>query len=121
MKRLLGWLKVAALFVLEQPRLAADIGIVFLVALIWFAGPFVGLESVDTRVQLIFAIAVLRVLVHIVQYFVVQRRATKLEASLKAEGQRGRSDKAEEIEAVRIQFERGVSALKESKLAKGLS
>ena len=100
MKRLLAWLKAAALFVLEQPRLAADIGIVFLIALIWFAGPFVGLESVDTRVQLIFAIAVLRVLVHILQYVLAQKRATKLEASLKEEGQKGRSDKAEEIEAV---------------------
>lgn len=120
MKRILGWLALPVLWVLRQPHLAVEMGVVFLIALVWFAGPLFGFESVDGRVQAIIAIVVLRALAYVVQHVVAQRRAAALEASLIQQGQRGRTDKEEEIEAVRIQFEKGIAALKDSKLAKGL-
>jgi type VI secretion system protein ImpL len=119
MRRILRLFAAPFLFVLKQPRLTAEIGIVFLVALVWFAGPWLGLESVDGRVQAIIGIVILRTIVYIVQYFVAQKRAANLEDSLRQQAHRDRADRGEEIEAVRVQFEKGLAALKESKVAKG--
>src|SRR5690349_3473225 len=60
MSRLLKLIAAPVVLVLKQPRLAAEIGLVFLIALIWFAGPWVGLESVDGRVQTIIGIVIFR-------------------------------------------------------------
>lgn len=121
MKRVLGGLTTLFVAALKQPRLLAEIGIVFLIVLVWFAGPLVGFESVDGRVQAILVIVVLRVLAYVAQHVMAGRQAATLEASLKQQGQRGRTDKHEEIEAVRLQFEKGITALKDSKLAAGLN
>lgn len=120
MKRLLGWVVSPVVWVLRQPRLAIEMGVVFLITLVWFAGPFLGFESVDGRVQAIIAIVVLRALAYVAQHLVAQKRAAALEASLMQQGQRGRTDRREDIESVRLQFEKGIAALKDSKLAQGL-
>jgi len=121
MKRILKWAVSPIIYVLRQPRLAVEIGVMFLIALIWFAGPYFGLESVEGRAQAIIVVVLVRALVYVVEHLVAQRRAAMLEASLTQQGQRGRTDKHEDIEAVRLQFEKGIAALKDSKLAQGLS
>lgn len=124
MKRLFIALSSPFLALLKHPRLVIEIGVVFAIALIWFAGPWVGFDSVEGRVQIIIGVALLRAVVYVVQYLLVQRRGAKLEESLRQEGARqvgsARPDRKEEIDAVRVQFEKGIAALKESKLSKGL-
>jgi type VI secretion system protein ImpL len=109
---------------LKHPGLVIEIGAVFVIALVWFAGPLVGFDSIAGRVQIIIGIGLLRAGVHVAQYLLVQRRGAKLEESLRQEGARqvgsARPDRKEEIDAVRIQFEKGIAALKDSKLSKGL-
>ena len=123
MKRLFLAICSPFLALLKYPGLVVEIGAVFVIALVWFAGPLVGFDSIAGRVQIIIGIGVLRAVVHVVQYFLVQQRGAKLEASLRQEGARqvgsARPDRKEEIDAVRIQFEKGIAALKESRLSKG--
>ena len=125
MKRLFTVLCSPLLALLKHPRLLVEIGVVFVIALIWFAGPWVGFDSVEGRVLIIIGVVLLRAVVHVVQYVLVQQRGAKLEESLRQEGARqvgnARPDRKEEIDAVRIQFEKGIAALKDSKLSKGLS
>jgi type VI secretion system protein ImpL len=125
MKRLFLALGSPLFALLKHPGLVVEIGAVFLIALVWFAGPLVGFDSIAGRVQIIIGIGLLRAAVHVVQYLLVQRRGAKLEESLRQEGARqvgnARPDRKEEIDAVRLQFEKGITALKESKLSKGLS
>ena len=124
MKRLFTALSSPLVALLKHPGLVIEIGVVFAIALIWFAGPLVGFDSVEGRVLIIIGVVLLRVGVHVVQYFLAQQRGAKLEQSLRQEGARqvggARPDRKEEIDAVRIQFEKGIAALKESKLSKGL-
>lgn len=121
MKRLFAVIRSSVLVFLRQPQLAAELAVVCLVALVWFAGPWIGLESVDSRVQAIIGLVVLRATVYVVRHLLAQQRAARLEASLRQANQRGRSDRREDIEAVRIQFEKGIAALKESKLGNGVN
>lgn len=119
MKRLFALLTTAVVALFRQPQLAADIAVACLIALVWFAGPWIGLESVDARVQAIIGIVVLRASVYVVRHLVARKRAEQLESSLRQGTPRGRSDKKEDLEAARIQFEKGIAALKESQLGNG--
>ena len=125
MKRLFLAICSPFLILLKYPGLVIEIGVVFLIALIWFVGPWVGFDSVEGRVAIMIGVVLLRAVVHVVQYVLVQQRGAKLEESLRQEGARqvgsARPDRKEEIDAVRIQFEKGIAALKDSKLSKGLS
>jgi type VI secretion system protein ImpL len=119
MKRLFALVKTSVVALARQPQLAAEIAVACLIALVWFAGPWIGLESVDGRVQAIIGIVVLRAGVYVVRHLVARKRAEQLEASLRQGTQRGRSGQKEDLEAVRIQFEKGIAALKESQLGNG--
>ncbi|MFO0698097.1 MAG: type VI secretion system membrane subunit TssM [Nitrospira sp.] len=119
MKRLVALVKSSLVALAGQPQLAAEIAIVCLVALVWFAGPWIGLESVDTRIQTIIGIIVLRAGVYVVRHQLARKRAERLEASLRQGTPRGRSEKREDLEAVRVQFEKGIAALKDSQLGNG--
>jgi len=121
MKKLLIMMKVPFVALVKQPRLAAEIAVVVLIALIWFGGEWIGLQAVDARVQAMIGIVAVRAVIYVAHYLLAQKRAEQLESSLRQSAQRGRADKREEIEAVRIQFEKGIDALKGSRLARGLS
>jgi type VI secretion system protein ImpL len=124
LKRLWSFPKVLVAGMLNHPRLMIELAVVVLVALIWVAGPLVGLESVESRVQIIVAVVVLRFLGYFIAHFLANRRAAQLEASLDRQAQEhavaARPDHREELVAVRGQFEKAVAALKESKLGKGI-
>lgn len=119
MKKLSAYVMATCAGFLNHPQLVSEIAVLFLVVLVWVAGPWVGIETVDARMQVIIGIVALRAATHVIQHLLAQKRAKQLEASLRSDGQRGRSGKKEEIEAIRIQFEKGIDALKRSKLAKG--
>ena len=125
MKRLFLAICFPFLVLLKYPGLVIEIGVVFVIALIWFAGPWVGFDSVEGRVAIMIGVVLLRAVVHVVQHVLVQQRAAKLEESLRQEGIRqvgsARPDQKENIESLRVKFEQGIAALKESKLSKGLS
>lgn len=110
--------------ILRHPRLVIEFGVVCLIWLVWLLGPQIGLESVESRVQVIIVIGLLRFVFYIVHHLVSQRRATQLEVSLQQQAQRqvaaARADHKEELEALRRQFDKGVAALKESTIGKGL-
>ncbi len=118
--------KIASLFVaiLGHPRLVVEFGVVCLIWLVWLMGPQVGLESVESRVQVIIIIGLLRFVFYLAHHLVSQRRASQLEASLRQQAQiqvaAARPDHKEELEALRRQFDKGVAALKESAIGKGV-
>ena len=104
----------------SRPRLVVEISCVVLAVLVWFAGPWVGLGSVEARVKCIIAISVFRVLVNLIDFYLSRRNALHLEASLKEHAHtqisHARPDRAEEIASLRTQFETAIAALKSSKL-----
>jgi type VI protein secretion system component VasK len=73
--------------ILQHPRLVIEFGVVCLIWLVWLIGPQIGLESVESRVQVIIVIGLLRFVFYIVHHLVSQRRATQLEASLQQQAQ----------------------------------
>lgn len=120
MKKLLAYVMALCAGLFSHPQLVSEIAVLFLVVLVWVAGPWVGIETVDARMQIIVGIVALRAVTHVVRHVLAQKRAKQFEAALRSDAQGGRSDKEEKLEAVRIQFEKGIEALKRSKLARGL-
>ncbi len=95
--------------------------IVLLVAAIWVFGPLVGLESVGARIGLI-AVLLLPPLVLAVVKLIQRLKSSKgLETALKAQSQPEEvaPDRADEIAALKAQFDEAIGALKASKLGKG--
>ena len=124
MKRLLSVPRALLSALLRHPRLVIELAVVVLVALIWVAGPLVGLVSVEVRVQTIIAVILLRFLGYLIAHVLANRRAAQLEASLNRQAHEqaasARPDHRDELVAVRGQFEKGIAALKGSKLGSGI-
>jgi type VI secretion system protein ImpL len=124
LKAFIGKLAKLVIGALKYPRLVGEVAVVFLALLVWFEGHWIGLESETHRVQVILLIVLVRALVHIGGHILAQKRASRLEASLRqqARQQAGKTtgERAEEVDAIREQFEKGIAALKESNLSKGL-
>src|SRR5574338_543425 len=124
MTALFGKLKSLLIAMLGHGRLVIEFGIVCLIWLVWFLGPAMGFESTESRIQIIIAIGLLRFIFYFIQHVVSRRRAAQLEASLLQQAQvqvaAARPDHKEELEALRRQFDKGVAALKESNIGKGL-
>ena len=124
MKWLFSKIKALLVAMLTHPRLVVEFGVVCLIWLVWLAGPRMGLESVESRVQVIIVIGLLRFILYFLQHLLSQRRAEQLEASLQQQAQvqvaAARPDHKEELEALRRQFDKGVAALKQSNVGKGL-
>jgi type VI secretion system protein ImpL len=104
--------------------LVVEFGGLCLIWLVWFLGPSIGLESVESRIQVIIAIGLLRFMLFVAEHLVSQRRAAQLEASLQQQAQvqmaAARPDHKDELEALRRQFDKGIAALKESNIGKGV-
>lgn len=123
MKRLLSVPRALLSALLRHPRIIIELAVVILGALIWFGGPRIGVSSVETRVQLIIVVSVLRLLVYLIAQVVVNRKAARLEASLNRQAHEqaaaARPDHRDELITARRQFEQGIAALKSSKLGRG--
>ena len=111
------------LALLRRPHLLIAIGIVSLCALIWVAGPAVGMASKGIRLVLMGGIVLAWILFLVYEWYQARQGAQLLEESLQQQGEEhaSRSDSSltEEIETVRLQFEKAIATLKQSKLGKG--
>lgn len=123
MKKLLSFPKMMVLGLIRRPQLLIGIGLIFLILLIWIGGPSIGLESSETRWLIIAGILFLWILFVLLERFRIVKGARMLEESLQKQAQEqmasARPDRKEEVDALRVQFEKAVGALKGSKLGKG--
>lgn len=125
MKLLLKGLKALVNVMTRFPRAAAGVAVFLLICLIWFAGPSLWLEKLETRLFLIVAILFLWSLFLVIDRVRAEQGAKQLEQSLHKQAQEqavgSRPDRKEEIEELGSQFDKAVAALKQSKLGKGRS
>ncbi len=96
------------------------VAVFLLAALVWGAGPFLGLDVIE-RLGLILLIVLGYTVVLLVGRFREEKRAAKLEQSLQRQALehivRTHPDRQGQIEGIRVQFEKAIAALKQSKLA----
>ncbi len=67
----------------RNPKIASAIGFLILVAIIWFAGPLLGLKSAETRAAWVFAIMMVWVLSLLVGKILADRAGAMLEPVLR--------------------------------------
>ncbi len=107
----------------RRPRLLVGLGIVSLCALIWFAGDVAGMQNAGIRLLLITGIILAWAFFLIFDHYRAQQGAQLLEESLQQQGvaqeSRFQGDEKDNIEAVRLRFEKAIATLKQSKLGKG--
>ena len=110
---------------LKRPRILIPIGVILLILLIWFAGPFVGLKRLEMRLILVIGILIAWILFQMFERIRADKGAKLLEKSLKKQAEdqlvNTRPDRKEDIQALQTQFDKAVASLKQSKLGKGYS
>ncbi len=116
--------KVLLMALVRRPRLLVALGIVALCALIWFSGEFLpGMKSPEIRLLLIAGILLAWVIFLIFDHYRAKKGAQLLEDEIQQQGaeQADLTDESqkEDIEAVRVRFEKAIATLKQSKLGKG--
>lgn len=93
------------------------LGLVLVLLLIWYAGPWIGLKSEFVRWVVIGAVVGVATIVWIVRWVVTRRRGRQLERDLQDSAMLGtRPDRATEIAALRKQMHDAIGALKSSEL-----
>lgn len=111
------------LALLRDRRLVAAIGVLALLALIWFGGGLLKL-SVTVRLACFAVVFVGAAIAYIVSRILAARRATQLESALwaqaDAQAAEARPEHKEEIQALKQQLKEAVTALKGSKLGRGV-
>ena len=111
------------LALVKDRRLVAAIGLLALLALIWFGGGLLKL-GLTVRLALFAAVFVIAAIVYIVGRILEARRAVNLESALWAQADEqaagARPERKEEIQAVKAQLKEAVGALKASKLGRGI-
>lgn len=91
-------------------------GLVLLLSLVWWGGPYVGLQSENLRLAVMAAILVLAVGLWVVRRLLVRRRAGIFRAELQASAGGGRE---QEIEELRQKMDSAIASLKASGLGVG--
>jgi type VI secretion system protein ImpL len=111
------------LALLKDRRLVGAIGLLALLAFIWFGGGLLKL-GLTVRLALFAVVFVIAAIVYIVGRILAARRAVKLESALWAQADAqaadARPERKEEIQAVKGQLKEAVTALKASKLGRGI-
>ena len=92
---------------------SSAIGLIVLIALIWYAGPYVGLADRSLRLWVIAGLIGLFVLAAGVRWLWARHRGATLRAQISGEGQ------AAEIDSIREKMDEAISALKSSRLGGG--
>jgi type VI secretion system protein ImpL len=122
-RKMMALPKLLLVFFFRRPRLVVALGILSLCALVWFAGDTLGMASPEIRLLLIAGIILAWVLFLMVDVYRMRHGAQMLEDSLQQQGvaqsERSPSEQKEDIEAVRLRFEKAIATLKQSKLGKG--
>jgi len=92
------------------------IGILLLFSLIWWAGPYIGLEGENLRIGIILAIILLLLLAWGVRLLLLRRRAGRFHAELQSSSGAGDDDRRLEIEELQKKIDEAVATLKSSEL-----
>jgi len=92
------------------------IGLVLLVSLIWWVGPYIGLGSETLRLGLIVGLLVLVILAFVVQRLLVRRRAGRFHGELRGRQVGGDKDQSLEIDELRKKMDEAIATLKSSEL-----
>lgn len=107
---------------LRNAKIASTLGFLILIALIWFIGPFIGLETVEARFAWIFGVMVLWVVGLMVGRLLAQRAGGLIEHILRRQADEavlGASpDKRAEVGLLRQRLLAAIETLKTSKLGK---
>lgn len=106
----------------RNPKLASALGFLILIALVWFVGPFLGLESPESRFAWIFGVMLLWVLTLMLGGLIAQRAGGLLEKVLRHDADdavMGASpDKRAEVTLLRQRLLAAIDTLKTSRLGK---
>lgn len=89
----------------------------FMVMLVWFAGPYVGLKSVSARLWVLLVITLVIALVLLVKWIMDRQRGKRLQRDIDESAFLGtRADRESEIAMLRKQMQDAINALKTSEL-----
>lgn len=104
-------------------RILALLGVVLIIFLIWFAGPYVGLETIEARSYATIVFFLIVAVIALLKFIKASRVASFIENLIKRQADdqliNARPDQKENIEAVRNQFLKSIDILKKSKLGRG--
>jgi len=107
---------------LRNPKIASAIGFLILVAIIWFAGPYFGLKSVETRAAWVFVIMLAWVVTLLVGKIIADRAGAMLERVLRRQTDdavlAASPNARSEVAALRKNLLTAIDTLKTSKLGK---
>jgi len=107
---------------LRNPKITSAIGFLILVAIIWFAGPFFGLKSVETRAGWVFFIMLLWVVTLLVGKIIADRAGSMLERVLRRQTDdavlAASPNARSEVAALRKNLLTAIDTLKTSKIGK---
>ena len=90
------------------------LGLIAFVALVWYAGPYIGIRDTQTRLIIIAAVLGLVVVYYLISWIITRRRAAKFNQELAAQGvdEGHRAD----LEALRQKMQEAIASLKASEL-----
>lgn len=94
------------------------VGILLLLSLVWWAGPYVGLENEQLRLWTIAGILLLVVSIWLLRLLLLRRRAARFKEELQAQGGNN-AGRELEIEELRTKMDEAISSLKSSELGFG--
>ncbi|KIH76527.1 type VI secretion system protein ImpL [Geoalkalibacter ferrihydriticus] len=92
------------------------VGVLLLISLVWWAGPYVGLTNETLRLGIIVAILLLILLAWAVRLLLVRRRAGRFQAELQGQSGDVEDDRRFEIEELQKKMNDAVATLKASEL-----
>lgn len=95
------------------------VGLLAVCALIWFAGPRLGLADTTLRLMIVGGVLVCGALVLLVRWLIVRRRGRQLQSEMAAQQDPKAAERAAEIVALREKMDEAVSSLKTSELGGG--
>ncbi|MDO3379316.1 hypothetical protein M3027_14485, partial [Geoalkalibacter halelectricus] len=92
------------------------VGVLLLISLVWWGGPYVGLTDETLRLWIIVAILCLILMAWAVRLVVVRRRAGRFHAELQQQQGQEQDDRRFEIEELQRKMNEAVATLKSSEL-----
>ncbi|RFA29849.1 hypothetical protein CAI21_08420 [Alkalilimnicola ehrlichii] len=95
------------------------IGLIAVIALIWYAGPLLGITSASTRLMMIGGAVLVAALYFGIKLFVSTRKGDRLVNDLSEQGEGGDDDRAAELESIREKMNEAIASLKSSELGAG--
>ncbi len=95
------------------------IGLIAIMALVWYAGPYIGLSDVRTRLYIIGGLLGLALLIIVVRLLLVRRRGGKLKKELDGQNDERAAQRDIEIGAIREKMNEAIGSLKSSQLGAG--